>query len=88
MSVKTNHNNLVKLIQIHTHSSFLINILRDNVLYKSALRSFSLDTLWLWNFWCKNIGAKAAPINIFDEIDPRYLQSLIDDPEKYAEYFW
>jgi len=29
-------------------------------LYKSALCSFSLITVWLWLLWRKNIGAKAA----------------------------
>jgi hypothetical protein len=28
--------------------------------YETILHSFSLVTVWLCNFWCKNIGAKAA----------------------------
>jgi len=37
-----------------------INILHTNFSYSSALHSFSLITVWLCNFWQKNIGAKAA----------------------------
>jgi len=37
-----------------------INILRMPFLYESTLHSFSLITVWLWFFWWKNIGAKAA----------------------------
>jgi len=36
------------------------NILLVPFLYKRALHSFSMITVWLYNFWQKNIGAKAA----------------------------
>jgi len=29
-------------------------------LYKSALRSFSLNTFWLYNFFLQNIGTKGS----------------------------
>jgi len=36
------------------------NILQRAFLYKSGLLSLSLCTVWLGNFWQKNIGAKAT----------------------------
>jgi hypothetical protein len=37
-----------------------INILLVPFSVESVLRSFPLVTVWLYNFWRKNIGAKAA----------------------------
>jgi hypothetical protein len=37
-----------------------INILQTDFLYQSALRSFSLITVCLRDFWPKNIGTKTA----------------------------
>jgi len=38
----------------------LINILLTPFSYKRVFHSFSLITVWLYNFWHKNIGTKAA----------------------------
>jgi len=37
-----------------------INILHKTFSYKSILRSYSLISVWLCNFWHKNIDEKAA----------------------------
>jgi len=46
----------------------LINILLEPFSYKSALRSFSLITVWLWIFLLKEYQQKSCSPNV-DEID-------------------
>jgi len=54
---KNPHNNM--LIKLIPGVNF-INILSETFLYKSALHTFSLIIVWVYNFWSKNIGEKAV----------------------------
>ncbi len=46
---------------LHNPGDNFINILRTTFfLFEGALHNFSLITIWLCNFWCKNIGKKAV----------------------------
>ncbi len=42
-----------KGVTIHQH-------FMNSFLYESVFQNFSLPTIWLCNFWAKNIGTKAA----------------------------
>jgi len=48
-------------------------------LYKSALQNFSLITVWLCNFWRKEIGAKAAH-KMLVELTPGFIKQLSEIP--------
>jgi hypothetical protein len=56
----------------------LISILRATFLKESVLRSFSLVTVWLYNYLAKEYGRKSRSLNV-DEIDYRFIIIKLDD---------
>jgi len=62
-----------------------INILYKPFSGKSALRSFSLITVWLCDFWQKTIGSKAAR-KILMKLNTELISAkFLDVQKKYTE---